>query len=62
MIAVAHKILIIVYHILETNQPYIELGADYLAKRKAVSQEDIMIKRLQRLGYSIQKQEEPIAI
>lgn len=62
VIAVAHKMLIIAYHILKTNEPYKELGADFLAKRKAVSQEEIMIKRLQRLGYSIHKPEESTAL
>jgi transposase len=62
-VAVAHKILVITYHILKTGQPYKELGDDYLSKRKSVTQEEIMIKRLTRLGYSINKvQEEPTVI
>lgn len=54
--------LIIAYHILKTKEPYKELGSDYLAKRKTISQEDLMIKRLQKLGYSIHKPEESTAI
>jgi hypothetical protein len=54
--------LIIAYHILKTKDPFKELGADYLAKRKAVSQEEIMIKRLQKLGYYIHKPEESTVI
>lgn len=60
--AVAHKMLVIAYHILKTKDSYKELGADYLAKRKEVSQEEIIIKRLQRLGYSIHKPEESTTI
>jgi len=52
-IALAHKILVISYHILSTGSPYNELGADFLEKRRAVSTEELMIRRLTKLGYSI---------
>ncbi|MFC4767011.1 hypothetical protein [Effusibacillus consociatus] len=55
----AHKMLVIAYHILKTGQPYQELGADYLSKRKAITQEELMIKRLNKLGYIIHKPKEP---
>src|SRR5947208_10422676 len=31
--ALAHKVLIIIYHILRTKKPYTDLGADYLDQR-----------------------------
>jgi transposase len=62
VVAVAHKMLVIAYHILNTGEPYKELGSDYLSKRKNISHEELMIKRLQKLGYSINKLEEPEAI
>lgn len=53
--AIAHKILVIAYHVLKTGEPYNELGADFLEKRKTISNEDLMIRRLSNLGYNIVK-------
>lgn len=47
--------LVIAYHILRTKQPYFELGSDFLEKRKAITQEELMIRRLEKLGYNINK-------
>lgn len=53
-VAVAHTILVIVYYILKRHEPYRELGADYLDKRK----EDTTLRRalatLETLGYKVQ--------
>jgi len=53
-VAVAHTILVIVYYILKRHEPYKELGADYLEKRK----EDTTLRRalatLETLGYRVQ--------
>ena len=43
----------IAYHILETGEPYNELGADFLEKRRSISTEELMIRRLTKLGYNI---------
>ena len=51
----AHKILVIAYHLLQTGTPYNELGADYLEKRKPVSTEELMIRRLEKQGYTVVK-------
>lgn len=51
--AIAHKILVISYHILATGSPYNELGADFLAKRRSISTEELMIHRLNKLGYIV---------
>ena len=51
--AIAHKILVIAYHILETGEPYNELGSDFLEKRRSISTEELMIRRLTKLGYNI---------
>lgn len=51
--AIAHKILVIAYHILETGKPYNELGADFLEKRRSISTEELMVRRLTKLGYNI---------
>lgn len=52
-VAIAHKILVISYHILKTGTPYTELGADFLEKRKSISTEELMVRRLTKLGYTI---------
>ena len=50
-----HKIFVIAYHMLKTGNPYNELGADYLEKRKPISTEELMIRRLQKQGYTVTK-------
>lgn len=52
-VVVAHKILIIAYHVLKNKQSFYDLGTDFLEKRKKVSTEELMIRRLQKLGYSV---------
>ena len=52
---VAHKILVIAYHLLKDGVPYNELGKDYLEKRKPVSTEDLMVRRLRKKGYIVTK-------
>ena len=54
-VVIAHKILVIAYHILKTGQPYNELGAEYLEKRKPISTEELMIRRLQKQGFVVTK-------
>jgi transposase len=57
-VAIAHKMLVIAYHVLKDKVPYRELGSDYLEKRRATTQEESMIRRLEKLGYTINKSEE----
>ena len=51
--AVAHTILVSVYHMLKTKQPYRELGADYLDRRQAEQVKRYLLKRLERLGLQV---------
>jgi transposase len=61
-VAVARKILIIVYHILTTHQPYHELGATYLDQRDRQAVERRLVRRLEALGYDVSLQpKEPAA-
>jgi uncharacterized protein (DUF58 family) len=53
IVAVAHTILVMGYHMLKTNQPYRELGADYLDKLHADSLKRSLLKRLERLGVQV---------
>jgi transposase len=54
IVAVAHSILVIAYHILERRQPYSALGGDYFSERQ---QKDAyqrrLVKQLERMGYDI---------
>lgn len=54
LVAVGHKILIMVYHILKTGVPYKELGHDYLSLRKEEKLVKGHVKRLKDLGYTVE--------
>ena len=60
-VAIAHKILVITYHVLSTGNPYSELGAEYLEKRKPISTEELMIRRLTKSGFTVTKPNDAIA-
>lgn len=53
IVAVAHTILVSVYHMLKTKQTYRELGADYLDHRHAEHVKRYLLKRLERLGLQV---------
>jgi hypothetical protein len=53
LIAVGHKILIMVYYILKTDMPYKELGKDYLSRGREDKIVKSHIKRLKDLGYEV---------
>lgn len=52
-VAVAHTLLVIVYHVLTQGQPYIELGSLYFDERDRQDVERRLVRRLQRLGYRV---------
>ncbi|ACV61096.1 transposase IS116/IS110/IS902 family protein [Desulfofarcimen acetoxidans DSM 771] len=56
VIATAHEILVIVYHMLSRGVPYNELGRDYLGKH-INNQESKAVKYLTQKGYIIQPPE-----
>ncbi len=53
LIAIGHKILLAAYHILKTGEKYMDLGADYLAKRHQDRQMQSALTKLQSLGYQV---------
>ena len=53
IVAVAHTILVSVYHMLKNQQPYRELGADFLDRRHAEQVKRYLLKRLERLGLQV---------
>ena len=52
-VAVAHTILIIAYTLLQRGTVYHELGADYFDQRNDHSLQRQLVKRLERLGYTV---------
>ncbi|WP_260440179.1 hypothetical protein [Cohnella lubricantis] len=58
-VALGHTMLRIVYHVLITKEPYKELGADYLERRKAETlarKQLMMIRQLEQSGFVVTKQ------
>jgi transposase len=53
LIAVAHSLLIIMYHVLENDQSYTELGGDYFDRQQTEQQRAYFIRRLQMLGVKV---------
>lgn len=53
IVAVAHTLVVIVYHILKTRQPYRDLGADYFEKLDATRIQRHHVKRLEALGFAV---------
>jgi transposase len=55
-VAVAHSILVIVYHILTKHETYHDLGVTYFDERDRQAVERRLVKRLQALGYDVSLQ------
>lgn len=53
IVAVAHTILVIAYHILKEGSVYRELGANYFDERAREATVRRSVQRLQRLGYRV---------
>ncbi len=53
LLAVAHTLLVIVYHMLKKDVAYCDLGRDYFDKRKGRDLERYLVKRLEGLGYQV---------
>jgi transposase len=60
--ATRHSILVAAYHILERNQPYHDLGADYFQRRRDPAREtQRLVRRLERLGHRVSLEPQPEA-
>jgi len=53
IVAVAHTILLIAYHLLKDCTSYIDLGANYFDERNRDAAVHTAVRRLQRLGYQV---------
>ncbi len=53
LVAVAHSLIVIIYHVLREHRPYADLGPDYFATLEAERVERHHVRRLNALGYSV---------
>jgi len=53
MIAVGHSILVIIYHMLQQQKSYEELGGNYFDERERQATEKRLVRRLEKLGYQV---------
>jgi hypothetical protein len=59
IVAVAHKLVIIIYHMLRHRAPYRELGGDYFDKINPERTTRRLVARLERLGLQVALQALP---
>ena len=53
IVAVAHSILVIIYHLLTRQEPYHDLGGNYFDERKREFVANRLVHRLEKLGYEV---------
>lgn len=54
VIAVAHSILVILYHMLRQRQSYHELGSNFFDQRDKTGLQRRLVQRLEKLGYTVE--------
>jgi transposase len=55
-LAVAHSILVIIYHLLREGSTYQDLGSTYFDERDRQAVQTRLVRRLERLGYQVELQ------
>jgi len=53
ILAVAHSLLVIIYHLLRDKQAYTDLGADYFDQKDATRIQQQAVARLEQLGFQV---------
>lgn len=53
LVAVAHSILVIAYHLIKNQDTYHELGGNYFDQRNPQATEKRLVRRLEKLGYKV---------
>jgi len=61
IVALAHRILLIIYHLLSEQQPYRELGPGHAEEQAVESSKRWAIRRLEQLGYQVTLQPTEVA-
>jgi transposase len=54
VVAVAHSVLVIVYHVLTKGEPYQDLGPDYFRRQNKEQQARRFVHQLETLGYRVE--------
>jgi transposase len=53
-VAVGHTLLVIAWHLLQHDCPYVDLGSTYFDERDRAATQRRLVRRLEQLGYSVQ--------
>ena len=53
LVAVAHTIIVIAWHVLNSRSSYHELGGDFFEKRQTEALQRSLVRRLERLGHCV---------
>jgi transposase len=61
VVAVAHSVLLCIYHMLRDHQPYRDLGPDYLDQLNTARLQRHYVRRLEQLGYAVSLTPAPAA-
>ena len=59
IMAVAHSMLVIAYHLIQRHEPYQDLGGNYFDELKPEATAKRLVKWLERLGYGVTIQVPP---
>jgi transposase len=59
IVAIAHKILKVAYHVMCQQQPYHDLGADYLDQMRPEKVLNRLCRRIKQLGYQVKLEPTP---
>jgi transposase len=60
-LAIAHSLLVAVWHMLQTGETYLDPGGDYYTRRDPARTTRRLVTQLQRLGYSVTLQQQQAA-
>jgi transposase len=61
IVALAHRILVIIYYLLKEGQPYRELGPEHAEAKAHEASKTRAVRRLEQLGYQVTLQTEEVA-
>jgi len=53
ILAVAHSVVVIIYHMLRDRRPYADLGPDYFERLDTTRTQQHNVRRLEQLGYTV---------
>ena len=59
VVALAHALLVIIYHVIARRQPYHELGEDYFQRLDPAARAQRLVHQLTHLGFDVQIQAHP---